>query len=55
MKLSLTYHYAPTPANPQSSVFPSSSCVVPLLDSQKLLVDLATNIVDNAPVIEVLT
>ena len=37
----------------QTTVLSSSECAVPLVDSQKLLVDLATKIVDSASVIEV--
>ena len=37
----------------QTTILSSSECAVPLLDSQKLLVDLATKIVDSASVIEV--
>merc|ERR1712032_1078559 len=36
----------------QTTVLSSSECAVPLVDSQKLLVDLATKIVDSASVIE---
>jgi len=36
----------------QTTILSSSECAVPLLDSQKLLVDLATKIVDSASVIE---
>ena len=37
----------------QTTILSSSECAVPLVDSQKLLVDLATKIVDSASVIEV--
>jgi len=36
----------------QTTILSSSECAVPLVDSQKLLVDLATKIVDSASVIE---
>jgi len=36
----------------QTTILSSSQCSVPLVDSQKLLVDLATKIVDSASVIE---
>ena len=37
----------------QTAVLSSSECSLPLVDSQKLLVDLATKIVDSASAIEV--
>ena len=37
----------------QTTILSSYECAVPLVDSQKLLVDLATKIVDSASVIEV--
>ena len=37
----------------QTTILSSSECAVPLVDSQKLLVNLATKIVDSASVIEV--
>ena len=41
------------PTHAQTTVLSSSECSLPLVDSQKLLVDLATKIVDSASAIEV--
>ena len=46
MKFKLILHH-------QTSVLSSSECSVPLVDSQKLLLDLAAKIVDSASLIEV--